>query len=57
MKIIGKIDPILKIRINNLQAQIDIIDKKYDFESRYWYAAQEIRKELVELRAKLIGEI
>jgi len=53
----GQIDPVLKIRIDNLQNQIDMVDEKYGLESRYFYAGLEIRKELVELRAKLINKI
>ena len=56
-KKIGKIDSILKIRIDNLQEQIDLIDEKYPPESRFYYDGMEVRKELVELRAKLIRKI
>ncbi len=52
----GKIDPILKARIDNLQDQIDLMDKRHPPGDKLYHDWMEARRGLVGIRARLINK-
>ena len=53
----GKIDPILKARIDNNQQQIDDIDDKYAFNEKYRRSYFAMREALINQRILLVEMI
>jgi len=57
MKRIGKIDPILKVRIDNNQHQIDYIDDTYALNEKYLRSYLAMREALINQRVLLVAKI
>ena len=53
---IGKINPILKIRIDNIQHQIDMIDDNYAFDDKYKEAYRGVRNALMNQKRLLVNK-
>ena len=54
---IGKIDPILKVRIDNNQHRIDDIDDKYAFNEKYRRSYLAMREALINQKIILVNQI
>ena len=57
MKRIGKIDPILKVRIDNNQHQIDYIDDTYALNEKYRLSYLAMREALINQKVLLVEMI
>ena len=56
-QIVGKIDPILKVRIDKIQHQINFIDDQYALNGKYRQSYFAVRDALVAHKGMLVEQI